>query len=192
MARWRLTQKHYLNVPGTEFEYRETTHYGKQVRKNFPVPLYLDPENPGDCNYNADGESRGMGNQNTPGEIIVAWADGAERPRDIIFVGDPTIDMVPLDDAAKEVSASMSAKWGRAFIGDDEDEGGYTNRLLTELTETLNSFNATAKPSAAVSEEGSSRLSALEGQVKQMFEMNMALLAKLDPPGGQNGKTPRI
>ena len=92
MARWRLTQKHYLNVPGTEFEYRETTHYGKQIKKNFPVPMFLDPENPGDCNYNQDGESR-SGNSNTPGEIIVAWADGTERPRDIIFTGSPTLDM---------------------------------------------------------------------------------------------------
>ena len=178
MARWRLTQKHYLNVPGTEFEYRETTHYGKQIKKNFPVPMYLDPENPGDCNYNQDGESR-AGNANTPGEIIVAWADGTEKPRDIIFTGSPTLDMVPLDDAARAASAEMSGGWGRAFIGEDDEVGGYTFRLLHELTETLNSFNGTAKPSSAVPDD--SRIAGLEAQVKQMLEMNLALVAKLEP-----------
>ena len=181
MARWRLTQKHYLNVPGTEFEYRETTHYGKQVKRNFPVPMYLDPENPGDCNYGQDGAHRNPSDQNNPGEIIVAWADGTEKNRDIIFVGDPTLDMIPLDEKAQEVSASMSVKWGRAFIGDEEDEGGYTNRLLHELTETLNSFNSTSRPSSAVAPDDS-RITNLEGQITKMFEMNMALLAKLEPP----------
>lgn len=178
MARWRLTQKHYLNVPGTVFEYKETTHYGRQVKKDFPCGLFLDPESLVDCNYNQDGESRSFGS-NLPGEIIVAWDDGAQKPRDIIFVGSPTLDMVPLDDAAKAASAEMAPGWGRAYISDSEDEGGNTARLLNELTETLNSFNASAKPTSAVVEDA--RIKGLEAQVNAMLEMNKALITQLQP-----------
>ena len=180
MARWRLTQKHYLNVPGTEFEYKETTHYGKQIKKNFAVPMYLDPESPNDCNYSSGGEHRNPSDINNPGEIIVAWDDGTQKSRDIIFVGLPTIDMVPLDDSAREVSEGMSKKWGRAFIGEDEDEGGYSNKLLSELTETLQSFNSTAKPSSTVADD--SRVSRLEEQLNKVLDMNTKLIEKLEPP----------
>ena len=178
MARWRLTQKHYLNVPGTVFEYKETTHYGRQIKKDFPTGLFLDPESPVDCNYNADGETRSFGS-NQPGEIIVAWDDGTQKPRDIIFVGPPTLDMVPLDDAAKAASAEMAPGWGRAYISDMDEEGGYTNRLLNELTETLNSFNASAKPSTPAVED--ERIKGLEAQVNAMLEMNKALITQLQP-----------
>ena len=180
MARWRLTQPHYLNTPGTEFEYKETSHYGKTVKKIFPVPQYLDPEAFSDCNYNANGEPRSGRDMNTPGEIIVAHDTEAKKGRDIIFVGDPTLDMVPLDEEAEIISAALAPKWGRAFIGDGEDEGGYSNRLLTELTETLNSFNATKSPTSAAPDDG--RIAKVEDQLQKMFEMNMALLAKLEPP----------
>ena len=179
MARWRLTQKHYLNVPGTTYEHKETSNYGKQVRKNYNVPLFLDPEDPGDCNYNYGGESRSP-NQNGAGEIIVAYATGAERPRDIIFEGPPTIDMVPLDEEAKAISEEMRAAWGRSYITEDVDEGGFSNRLLHELSETLNAFNATSKPVSAVAEDG--KIAALEAQIKQMLDINTALIAKLEPP----------
>lgn len=178
MARWRLTQKHYLNVPGTEFEHKETTHYGKQVKKSFPVPLYLDPDDPGDCNYNFGGEPRAMSNIKDPGEIIVAWANGNQKGRDIIFVGDPTLDMEPLDEEAAAISEGMAARWGRSFVGSDDDEGGYSNRLLLELTETLNSFNATARPSSPAAPDV---LADLQDKFNKMFEMNMALIGKVEP-----------
>lgn len=174
MARWKLTQKHYLSVPGTEFEYKEMSATGRQVRKIYPVPMYLDPEDKFDCNY--------------PGEIIVAHGDGKHESKDIIFTGPPTLDMTPLDEEAQEISAQMSGAWGRAFVGEDEEEGGYTNRLLHELTETLNSFNNTSKPSTAVASvdpELATKVSGLESQLTKMFEMNMALLAKLDPPSSK-------
>ena len=179
MARWRLTQKHYLNVPGTVYEHKETSNYGKQVRKNFTVPLFLDPEDPNDCNYNFGGESRAP-NQNGIGEIIVAHATGAERPRDIIFEGAPTIDMVPLDEEAIAISDSMKAQWGRSYITSDEDEGGYSNRLLLELSETLNAFNNSSKPSAPVADDD--RIAALEAQLTQMTTITTALIAKLESP----------
>lgn len=90
MARWKLNGKHYLSVPGTEWEHKEVDlQSGKQVRKIYTVPAFLDPENPGDCNY--------------PGEIIVCH-DGKGQGRDIVFLGDPTTEMLPLDEEAQEIS----------------------------------------------------------------------------------------
>jgi len=77
MARFRLKDKHCLAVPGVEWEHVETDQQtAKRARKVFPFPLYLDAEQPSDCNYR--------------GEIIVATKADPRYPRDIIFTGKPT------------------------------------------------------------------------------------------------------
>jgi hypothetical protein len=97
MARWKLQSPHYLRVPGTEWEYRETDQAtGKQARKVYEVPLYLNPGDKADHNY--------------PGEIVVTDGNGAD-PRDIHFLGEPTPDMDPLDDDARRVSDKFRHKW---------------------------------------------------------------------------------
>lgn len=101
MARWKLTEAHYLNVPGTQWEHKETDRStGKQARKVFDVPLYLDPEQPADCNYFDDGV----------GEIIVCY-EGKGQPRDIVFEGPPTKAMTPLDAEAEAITAPWREKW---------------------------------------------------------------------------------
>ncbi len=104
--RWRLVNAHHLNIPvlpdGTkvEWEHKETAREtGRTVRKLFPVPMLLDPKDPADCNY--------------PGEIIVAHAiEGAHNLRqDYIFLGEPTPEMEPLNDAAQAISDSLQDKW---------------------------------------------------------------------------------
>lgn len=98
MARWRLINAHYLNVPGTEWEYKEIDQTtGRQGRKVFTVPLYMDPRDPADHNY--------------PGQIIVTNAASKEWPRDIIFLGDPTPDMEPLDEEAEAITAKLREVW---------------------------------------------------------------------------------
>src|SRR5260370_20903891 len=95
MARWKLVTEHYLNVPGTEWEYKETSREtGRQVRRVFPVPLHLDPN------------ENNIADHNYPGEIIVCHV-GKGQGRDIEFVGPPTPDMQPLDDEAKAISAKL-------------------------------------------------------------------------------------
>jgi hypothetical protein len=99
MARFRLTGKHYLKVsdPPCEWEQKEWNQTtGKQARKVYPVPMYLDPDNPGDCNY--------------PGEIIVATKREAAYPRDIIFIGLPTTEMEPLDPEATKLSTEAKKR----------------------------------------------------------------------------------
>jgi len=93
MARWRLTNKHYLNVPGTEWEYEEVTNAGKRHKARLPVPLYIDPD---------DREF-----QDRNGDVIVAHEGSAQRG-DITFIGLPTQDMDPIDDEAKAISASIT------------------------------------------------------------------------------------
>ncbi len=104
--RWRLINAHYLRVPqlpdGTviEHEHKETAREsGRTIRKLFPVPMLLDPKDAADCNY--------------PGEIIVAHeVEGARNERaDYLFLGEPTPEMEPLNDAAEAISNSLRSKW---------------------------------------------------------------------------------
>ncbi len=104
MARWRLQTSHYINVDqlpdGTkiEWEHKETAREtGRMVRKLYPVPMLLDPRDPADHNY--------------PGEIVVANASSRQYPNDIIFHGDPTQEMEPLDDEAEAIMAPLREKW---------------------------------------------------------------------------------
>ena len=104
--RWRLLAPHYINVPtlpdGTrvEWEHKETNRdSGRAVRKLYPVPMLLNPEDPGDCNY--------------PGEIIVSQhAEGAHFLRqDLLFEGPPTRDMEPLNAEAEAITEQHKARW---------------------------------------------------------------------------------
>lgn len=104
--RWRLMAPHYINVPtlpdGTrvEWEHKETNALnGRAVRKLFPVPMLLNPEDPNDYNH--------------PGEIIVSQeAEGAHFNRlDLLFMGPPTRDMEPLNEAAQAITDQHQARW---------------------------------------------------------------------------------
>lgn len=104
--RWRLMSAHYLKVEelpdGTriEWEHKETNRTnGRTIRRLYSVPMLLEPKDPADHNY--------------PGEIIVAHrVDGASNvSQDIIFHGEPTQEMEPLNEAAQAISDSLRQKW---------------------------------------------------------------------------------
>lgn len=119
MARWKLTAAHYLNVPGTEWEYEETNRdTGKRGRKKFLVPMYLSPEDPEF--------------QNRDGEVVVAYEGSAER-RDVIFEGLPTPDMEPLDDEARAISEAEMPKWVHPIESLPATGEHYSQSLLTML-----------------------------------------------------------
>jgi|SRR5215469_4622785 len=183
MARWKLTQKHYLNVPGTEWTYVESPMGSRrQIRRVYAVPRYLDPEDPADCNYNPGGLPRRTidGDRGDPGEIIVCHRDHGE-PNDIIFTGPPTLDMTPLDDEARALTEEMSKQWGRQFFGADS-EGGYAQALLMEMTASFSTLSANIqRPSGfAPDTEAAALAKAQSEQIAKLIEMNMALLAKLE------------
>jgi hypothetical protein len=129
MARWYLTAAHYLKVPGTEWEYKETDRMtGKQKRKVFPVPLYLNPADDSDCNFR-----HGIPGVTDEPMIVVASV-GRGLPGDIEFEGPPTPDMEPLDDEAREISAQWAPQWVHP-IEDLPGQGGmsYSQSILSDL-----------------------------------------------------------
>jgi hypothetical protein len=94
--RWRLEQPHYLAVVGTEWEYKEISQAsGEEVRVRMPVHKYLDPKDPRFCNRD--------------GECVVTYGDAG--PREYVFTGDPTPDMVPLNDEAEAISTARAPHW---------------------------------------------------------------------------------
>lgn len=85
--RWELMDNHYLQVLNCEWEYQETDQEtGRTFRKRYKVPEYI------------------------PKGTIVCREGLGER-RDIVFFGDPTPDMMPLDDEARDLSASFEQRW---------------------------------------------------------------------------------
>lgn len=106
MARWKLQVAHYLKVPGTTWEQVETDREtGRQRRKAYPVPCLLDPKDPS-CWTHKPGQGHVLkgGNSWEEGSIVVAYEGKTDDSRDIIFEGDPTPDMQPLDDEAREIN----------------------------------------------------------------------------------------
>lgn len=163
MARWRLTAPHYLNVEGNSWEYKEVNRTnGKQVRTVFPVPLHLDPDNPTDWNI-----VRGKDD----GEIVVATEASPAFPHDIIFIGSPTPDMVPLDEEAKAISASMASKWKHPI---ESLTGTYADAMLKDLGEQMEEVRG--RTASAPVEGMTELLTAMTAMMKQNQEM-MAMLA---------------
>lgn len=169
MARWRLTEPHYLNVPvlpdGTkiEWEHKETAkETGRTKRTLYAVPMLLDPKDPADHNY--------------PGEIIVALEEGALRG-DIIFVGPPTPGMEPLDEEAEAISASHRKRWEHPIESlapngaMSEAESAFMERMMSafgKIANVTSAVNATV-PKAEY-DELKERLAKLEAVLAQKSE----------------------
>ncbi len=131
MARWQLTEPHYLNVPGTKWEFETKNRTtGRSERKQFHVPTHLDPNIETDCNYNDN-----VGNNMVDGRIIVCW-EGRGEPRDIVFEGPPTPGMLPLDDEAKAESAKFEWK-PTAGLDENSQFNSFAQQTLIKLTSEL-------------------------------------------------------
>lgn len=143
MARWRVTQKHYLHAKQygqpTEWAREETNRdTGRTFRKTMLVPLLIDPEDP-------------FCQNRTTGMCVVA-REGTEQPGDIVFFGPPTPDMEPLDEEARKETDSFKHRWKSPFddmpvaIGADFGESMlmFFQRQLTEA-QNGNPQNASMK-----------------------------------------------
>lgn len=177
MARWKLTTPHYLNVPGTEWEYKETDRStGKQGRKVFEVPLLLHPDDPTQ--------------QNRDGEVIVCY-EGKGSARDHVFVGPPTPDMEPLDDEAQAISDRERHKWRHPIEGEFTGDGGYARGMLADFEKQIADLQAgiAAKPAAPVSAGGVSAedFAKLQEQVASLMAANAELSSQLKRSGGRHG-----
>ncbi len=173
MARWRLAAPHYLNVPDTFWEYKEVDRTtGKQKRVQFPVPALLDPSQPGDWNYRHNADE---------GEIIVCQP-GKGLPKDIEFEGEPTPDMVPMDDEAQVISASFAKKWKHPI---ESLPGTYADSLLNTLQEEV--AEVRAKGASAQVEGMTELLTAMTAMMKQNQDILAALVASKVPAASANG-----
>jgi hypothetical protein len=163
MARWKLDSAHYLNVPGTQWEQKETARgTGKQIRKTYPVPLYLDPRDPADWNYQPSGDEEGR---------IIVCHEGMGAARDIVFVGSPTPEMTPIDDEARTISASFT--WANPI---NEFDAGmtYSEKMLIELqTKVAGAISTIAPPTIDPA------LAETLAVMSRVMEQNNQLLASL-------------
>lgn len=172
--RWRLTNPHYLRVAelpdGTriEWEHKETSREsGRTVRKLYSVPMLLDPKDPSDHNY--------------PGEIIVTReVDGAHlMARDIVFFGDPTPEMEPLNEAAEAISSGLRSKWEHPIEtlptngGMDPGERAYMENMMSEFAKQIG--QALPKANIAVPEDETTAL-------KERLARLEALIAEQSKP----------
>jgi hypothetical protein len=165
MARWKLTEPHYLKVDGTKWEYNEIDRItGRPKRTQFDVPLYLNP------NYEDDLKGFGQGDVEVALRIIVVSDGNNAQPKDVIFFGSPTPGMLPLDDEAKEISARFAKVWDAPA----EDGPSYAQRLEERFIDQMGKLQTAAQ--AAPQPEGQA---SLMESMAAMMEQQTEILAQL-------------
>jgi hypothetical protein len=167
MARWKLTEPHYLNCPDERWEHTAIdARTGKPVRKTFKVPKHLDPRVEDDWNHRP-------ANNQMDGEIHICWP-GKGKDGDITFEGQPTPGMFPLDDEAKAESAKYD--WTPTKGTDEESQRAsfyakLGDRLVNHLTDMK--ADAASAPQAHGMEKFLEAMTMMMAQNQQM----LALLA---------------
>lgn len=164
MARWRLTAKHYLPVPGTEWEQKETDRdTGRTLRKVYPVPRYIDPDDPADWT------------DRSQQIVIVTNVENSSNPRDIYFTGEPTPDMEPVDDEAEAISAKLRQKWDHPI--ESLPANGGMNPQEQAFMQTM--MAAFSQQAVAVPPVEDKRIAELQEQMAALLKSNAELQAKL-------------
>lgn len=174
MARWKLATAHYLNVKEhfgqtVEWEYTEQPRNGRPIRKRFQVPLYLDPRDPSDFNY-PEAEM-----------IVVTNKAHPAYPKDIVFEGEPTPDMIPLDDEAEAINAELEPKWSHPIDGLPANGGDYSQSLIaafeTSISNLLKANPDAGKPVPNVGGVSKEEFEKLQSQVQALMARNAELEA---------------
>lgn len=171
MARWKLLEAHYLSVPGTEWEYKETNREtGRMARKVYEVPLYLDPKDPADWNDRAE-EAIFVSNKYDPAHA-----------RDYVFVGPPTPNMEAIDDEAKAISDAESSKWIHPI---ESLNMTYSESRLSEFERAIATMVANnmpeqkAPPNLSLGAISNADFEKLQQQVAMLMERNAQLEAEM-------------
>lgn len=167
MARWKLSCNHYLMTQSpTEWEYMETDRFtGRQIRKRYTIPRLLDVKDPGDWT-NKWGPT-----DSQDGEIIVCLP-GKGEAKDIEFLGDPTPDMIPMDDEAKAISEKFTPRWAYKPDGEVTFSQSLVDKFQMEMAEK------TAAPQQVEIAGLGELISAMTLNVQQNQELVKALTAK--------------
>lgn len=164
MAIWKLLQPHYLNVEQVdefepvEYMYQEQDQEtGRMRRKTWPVPMYL------------------------PAETFVS--DQANPHNYIVFKGDPTPDMMPMDEAAREISKRFEGKWKNA-IESLPANGDFSASLIRGFEKQIDALIRSKGDEPVQNTSGKgvdpTQFAAMQ---KQIEELTKALAAKDGVPG---------
>ena len=184
MARWKLTEAHYLSVPDTKWEYSEVDRRtGRPKRTQFPVPLLLDPKSLDDLK--GYGQSDPDFPSNQPDDYIIVVAQGeTSNPKDVIFAGPPTPGMLPLDDEARAITAKHShGKWSPTAGLDVESQNeSYSNKLLSGLIDEMTSLKYAQQAAPAI--PGMEDFMKVMAGMMQQQTAILTALTKTPAPGG--------
>lgn len=153
--------------------------------------MFLDPSDPSDHNYIS---GRGPDGAPIEGQIIVTQVvegSPSRYPADIIFEGEPTPEMEPLNDAAEAITTTLRKKWERNPI--DMIAGDFSQSLIRHFEEQMNGLVHSGIATPNVPVKGSlDEIATLKSQVQQLMEQNAAiqaqLLEKLDAEPGVSAR----
>jgi hypothetical protein len=186
MARWKLTESHYLNVPGTKWEFTRVNQMtGRTQRHSFDVPVYLNPDLEIDWNYH----------EGNDGYIIVCH-EGKGEPKDIIFHGDPTPGMLPMDDEAKAISAKFD--WTPTRGTDEQSQmDSYSNQLLVGLIDKMSEAQsriseAPAAPGLEKLLEAMAAMMQQQTQILASIASGKPILSEFEKQGAALGEAPVV
>lgn len=165
MARWKLACSHYLmTVRPAKWRYSHTDRTtGELVEKEFLVPRMLDINDP-KCWTNRSGNpvSRGGNDMDAEGEVVVCIEGKGERG-DIAFLGDPTPDMIPLDEEAQKISDSFQERWA---YKPDQPEQSFSQAMVNKAD-----FTPAPVEIAGIQD--------LVGAMTMMIQQNQAIIQSL-------------
>jgi hypothetical protein len=176
MARWKLTEAHYLKVPGTNWEYNSIDRRtGRPKREIFNVPLQLDPKSIDDLTKYGQPDP-GFPSRDVEDYIIVVSDIAGVNQRDVVFEGNPTPGMLPLDDEAKELSAACAKGLWKPTPGvdDDSQRQSYANGVIDDLMGQMNNLKDEVHKAPQI--EG---LSELMSTMAAMMKQNQEILGAL-------------
>ena len=165
MARWKLMANHYLITKDARWEYIETNRSsGKQERKHYEVPRFLDINDKGDWTNKLS---------NDAGEIIVCDG-GSHDPNDMRFYGEPTPDMSPLDPEAVAISKRYEKQWRTSA---DRMVSGktYQDELLEGMHDEMQSLR---------NQGGQADIGEAMKMMAEMMKQNQEMLSRLLGPVG--------
>lgn len=171
MAKWKLTTDHYLNVIHDNFgekinyEYSETDSQTNRIRRRqWDVPMFI----PKDSLVT-----------NSLDDFNAYTGDSRMAP--IVFKGDPTPDMFPVDDEARAISEKFQPQWRRAI----EDlptriEGDFSASLIAGFEKLISQAAANKESAPNISGKGvdPEAFRKMQEQMQELMEQNAKLMAE--------------
>jgi hypothetical protein len=178
MARWKLTEAHYLKVSGTKWEYNSVDRRtGRPKREVFEVPLQLDPKSIDDLTKYGQPDPS-FPSRDIEDYILVVTDKESVNQRDLVFIGNPTPGMLPLDDEAKELSAKCAGGLWKPTAGTDDDSqrAAFSNKVIDDLMGQMNTLKDEVNRAPQI--EGISELMGAIGAMMKQNQEIMTLLIK--------------